>query len=210
MQFTDLILTFLDRLGYTEQSMILTTFTDVSSDDADDYDRQCSAVLVLGKDEERVIGIFLLADESDRRSTVRKSAALQSYAKKFNQDVVRYIISHASQAEPAKAPIEFYKCESNGESLQIDISDFPSYSEMWVLNSVGADSRRAANDGRRTTVLTTYAYFFAFIFLVLAIGDIFVEKMLDMSYLNTQRTLLIVVSVLLLFVPALVKKNRRT
>lgn len=208
MQFTDLILKFLDRLGYSEQSVILTTVTEESSEDSDSYENESAAVLVLGKNEERVIGVFLLADEADRRSTVSKSSDLQSYAKKFDRDVGRYIISHATQAESNQVPIEFYKCELNGQCSQIDISDFPSYSEMWVLNSQGASKRKSVSKDKRNSQLISYAYFFSVIFLILAVGDIFVEKLLDVSYLNTQRALLIVVSVLLLFVPGLLKNRR--
>lgn len=211
MQFTDLILKFLDRLGYSAESTILTTVTTASTnEDDDDYGYASTAVLVLGKTEERVIGIFLLADERDRRSTAAKSTELHHYANKFDSTVGQYIISHASGDRSMQESIEFYNCEPNGQVSKIDINDFPSYSEMWLSNTLGASKRRAVCENQRNNTLVAYAYFFALIFLALALGDIVVEKMLDMSYLNTQRTLLLIVSVLLLFVPGIVKKNCRT
>ena len=209
MQFTDIILKFLERLGYSEKSVILTTINDSLS--TGDYEaRESTAVLVLGRNDERVIGVFMLADESDRRSTVVQSAALQKYSKKFDRSVELYLVSHTSGTESLEGSIEFYRCERNGQSSQIDINDFPSYSEMWLMNTLETDSEQKDCENKRNTMLVSYAYFFSLVFLVLAVGDIFVEKMLDMSYLNTQRALLLVVSVLLLFVPSFAKKHCRS
>ncbi len=207
MLFTDIIFIFLERLGYSEQSMIVTAVSETSSDE---YGYESTAVLVLGRNGERVIGVFMLSDHDDRGSVATKAAALQKYCQQFGNDTGQYIISHALEAEDMVDAIEFYKCELDGQSSRIDINDFPSYSEMWLMNSLGVRNRKTRHENKRRGALAAYAYFFALIFLVLAVGDIFVEQILDTSYLNTQRALLLVVSVLLLFVPGFLRKSSRT
>ncbi len=205
MLFTELVLQFLHRLGYEKNALLVTSVPRSEPDETAPASVPC--ILSLEPNSERVMAAFLLSADREKWNLSDNAIALSDYCQQFEPEIPRYIIVLNHQASNPRDQISFYLCDDTDSVNWIDIEEFPEYRDLLLNYTLNTARIRNREDVRKQNSFKGFAYFMALLFILLAVADIYVDNILDVSYLNVQRVLLLIAAVMCLFLPRLFHRS---
>ncbi|MCB1757534.1 MAG: hypothetical protein KDJ38_18580 [Gammaproteobacteria bacterium] len=199
MQFVDLVFKFLKNLGYPEGALLKTSIAIEDDEEADEALE--SGLLVLSPNGDQVIAAMLLAPHRDSSLLAEQAAGLARYCASLNTEVAQFMIALDTDVDDPNLKIAFYECEEGGSFAQIPLEDFPEYSDLVLEHTLHREHAKTLCEANRQKSLRSFAYLVALVFILVAVGDVYVERMLEVSYLNAQRALLLIAAAVFLFLP---------
>jgi len=204
-QFIEVVKKFLINLGYPADCLIRPVSGATQEQSQDEY---LPDILVVDGQSRDVLAIVVLAESCSASQVESVGRLLQGYANANSMAVEQFIIALSKASAKNKSPIDFYSLEHQLQSFEkIDFTEFPAYPDLLVNHHLSrAKSCRSVAEKARQSLIN-YAVVFATLFIFIVIGDIYLDRVLDMSYLNVQRSVLIAAAALILLIPQLFPKS---
>ncbi len=202
MQFTDLARKFLINLEYPERAIVRPVADNQS--DVPEVDIFPEFLIVDNKGEHILCAIALSVSVEDD-DLKQQADALRNYCAPLTGTVEMYIIARDIKALTPSEQVNFFALQGDTEDLnRIQASGFPDYKDLLLKYHLSKQLKQKQLQSQARKSLYGLAYFFAIIFTIVAVGDVYVDRILGLSYLNLQRTVLLLAAALFLFLPRLV------
>ncbi len=198
MQLSDLTKKFLLNLGYPATSIV----RPIRSGKQQEREGVLPDFLVVDTDSKKVLCLIAISESLFDDDIELVGKQLEEYSKAHYSSVEQYIIGLNREGKIPGEQVVFFGFDSLAqEFLRIPVDEFPEYLDLLVSHHTRISKKSHNNSIRLQKSLVIYFSLLALVFLGLVIGDVYVERVLDMSYLNLQRTILLVAAASSFIIP---------